>query len=183
MKKAPLLLGFALASAISVPAMAMEDSPTAGHGSAAALLGWGFKDPAQFGIGLRGGYTFPVNVYVGGTFVYHLGKSQSIPGGGDFSANMYYIGVEGGYDIAAGPVVVRPYLGLGPAFVHASVPSVSFGGITASGGSDTETRFGVWPGVVGLYPIDNFFVGLDMRVVIVSEATAFSLFATGGMQF
>jgi len=181
MKKAPFLTGFTLASALSVQAMAIEPASTAGHASAAALLGWGFNDPAQFGLGLRGGYTLPMNVYVGGTFVYHLGSSQTV-NAVEVSGNVFYLGVEGGYDIAAGPVVVRPYLGLGPAFLHSSSPTFSgFGG--SIGGSNTETRFSAWPGVLGLYPIGSFFAGLDMRVLIVEHASAFSMFATGGMQF
>ena len=131
------------------------------------------------GLGARGGYTLPMNVYLGGTFVYHLGKSE-----GDATANIYYLGVEGGYDIAAGPVIVRPYLGLGPAIVHVSLPTVCIGaGFGCVGGSASDTRFGFWPGVTVLYPIDNFFVGGDARFLVVSDSSAFSLFATGGMTF
>jgi hypothetical protein len=93
--------------------------------SAAALLGYGFKDGVGLGLGARGGYTLPMNVYLGGTFVYHLGKSV-----GGASVNIFYLGVEGGYDITAGPFVIRPFLGLGPAFAHVSAPAITFGGVT-----------------------------------------------------
>ena len=184
MKKAPFLLGFALASALSVPALAQQRASTAEHWSAAALLGWGFRDPAGFGLGLRGGYTLPMNVYLGLTLVYHLGKSDTIANV-DVGANMYLLGVEGGYDIMAGPVVVRPFLGLGPVFIHLN-QAYPTGLGTAVGNSDTFTKFGIWPGAAGLYPInDMFFVGGDMRVLIVpdSDGTAFSIFLTGGAQF
>src|SRR5215471_14448526 len=99
MKKAPLLLGFALASTVSLSAMAGPDqAPTAEHWTVGALLGWGFRDAVGFGLGVRGGYTLPMNVYVGGTFMYHLGKTETIAGTGDFSVNTYYLGAEGGYD-------------------------------------------------------------------------------------
>jgi hypothetical protein len=163
----------------SAPVLAQEKSPTADHGSVGALLGYGFKDGVGLGLGVRGGYTLPMNLYLGATFVYHLGKSQSTPVG-DVSVNIFYLGVEGGYDIAAGPVVVRPYLGLGPAFAHASVPNIA--GLSG-GGSTTSSKFGIWPGAALLYPIQNFFIGADLRVLIVSDFTAFSMFATGGMQF
>ena len=59
--------------------------------SAAVLLGYGFKDGVGVGLGMPGGYTLPVNVYLGGTFVYHLGKS--VPGG---TVNVFYLGFEEG---------------------------------------------------------------------------------------
>jgi hypothetical protein len=171
MKKAPFLFGLTLASAIAVPALAeLPTAPTAEHWSAGALLGYGFKDGVNFGLGVRGGYTLPQNVYLGGTFMYHFGKSE-----GPASVNVFYLGVEGGYDFFVDPIIIRPYLGLGPAFGH-----VSGGGVLPS---DTETKFGVWPGVSVLYPINNFFVGGDTRVLIVSDFTAFNLFATGGVTF
>jgi hypothetical protein len=165
------VLGFALALASlagAAPALAQEQAATAGKIGVGALLGYGFKDGVDFGLGVRGGYTLPMNVYLGGTFMYHFGKSE-----GPASVNVYYFGAEGGYDIQAGPVVVRPYLGLGPAFAHGSVGNLS----------NTDTKFGVWPGATVLYPIENFYVGGDARVLIVSDFTAFSLFATGGVHF
>ena len=170
MKKLPFVLGLTLASAVAVPAMAMEPAVTAEKWTVGAMIGDGFKDGVNFGLGVRGGYTLPQNIYVGGTFVYHFGTSA-----GDASVNVFYLGPEAGYDIQAGPVVVRPYLGLGPAFAHVSLP--------APFPSDTETKFGVWPGVAGLFPIQNFYVGADMRVLIVSDFTAFSIFANGGVMF
>lgn len=156
-------------------------------GSAGLLLGYGFKDGVGLGFGARGGYTFPFNLYLGGTFVYHLGKSESTPAG-DVSVNIMYLGLEGGYDIEAGPVVVRPYLGLGDVIAHASVPCVTIPGAGCiGGGSDSAGHFGVWPGATVIYPIDNFFVGGDARFVVVTgdnvDFNAFSIFATGGMKF
>jgi len=159
-----------------------EAAPTAGHVSVGGLVGYGFKDGTNFGLGVRGGYTLPMNVYLGGTFVYHLGKSQSTAVG-DVSSNIYYFGFEGGYDIAAGPVVVRPYLGLGAATAVASIPAFDFGGVTMPASSATDTRFGLWPGASVLYPLGSAFIGADARYLIVEDYNAFSVFATGGVQF
>jgi hypothetical protein len=164
-----------------------------GYGSAALLAGVGFAtssnagdiNPAGFGLGLRGGYTLPVNVYLGGTFVYHFGGSNNVFGV-EYSYNMFYFGVEGGYDIEAGPVVVRPYLGLGDVIGHVNVPPVCPFGVCVGGGSESSGSFGLWPGAAVLVPIDSFFVGGDTRFVIStdnSDFSAFSLFATGGMKF
>lgn len=176
-----LRIAFAAAGLVSIfaasPAHA-DESPFAGHTSAGLLLGDGFKDGVGLGFGARLGYTLPMNVYLGGTFLYHFGKSE-----GDFSEHLYYFGVEGGYDIYANPVVIRPYLGLGAATATASSPAINFNGQSIGGGSVSDTKFGVWPGVTALYPIQNFFVGADARFLIVSDFNTFSLFATGGMQF
>jgi hypothetical protein len=143
--------------------------------SAALLVGNGFKDGYNVGIGARGGVTLPMSVYVGGTLVYHLGKSESSPFG-DVSARVLYVGGEGGYDIEAGPLTVRPFLGLGFANFTAS----------AFGVSNSTGKLAFWPGAVALFPIGNLFVGADARYVLVvdaNDANAFSLFATLGMNF
>ena len=183
MKKLVTALGATAAILLlgAAPAHA-EESPTAGHGSAAALLGYGFKDGVGVGLGVRAGYTLPMNVYLGGTFVYHLGKSEN-DGFGDASVKLYYFGVEGGYDIPAGPVVVRPYLGLGAATVKFSAPNINLGGFGSTSLSSSDTKFALWPGATVLYPIGPAFVGGDARFLIVDQFNAFSVFATGGIQF
>ena len=161
-----------LLSLFAAGAAHAEESPTAGHASVAGLLGYGFKDGVGLGLGVRGGYTLPMNLYLGGTFVYHLGKTQSTPFG-DVKTNIYYFGFEAGYDVAAGPVVVRPYLGLGDV-----AASASFAGVSAS-----DSKIGFWPGATVLYPLGSAFIGGDARFLIRDSFNAFSLFATGGMQF
>ncbi|HET9931033.1 MAG TPA: hypothetical protein VFQ35_10110 [Polyangiaceae bacterium] len=180
-----LLVGLVAACSLTLlgtGAAHAEESPTAGHASAGALLGYGFKDGVGLGLGVRGGYTLPQNVYLGGTFVYHLGKSESTPLG-DASVHLYYFGVEGGYDIYAAPVVIRPYVGLGAATATASIPGGSFGGVTIPEQTSSDTKFGVWPGATVMYPIGKAFVGADARFLIVSDFNTFSLFGTGGIQF
>ena len=183
----------AVAATYGGPAHAEGD----GYPSAALLLGYGATtskndtvqehEPAGFGLGVRGGYTLPMKVYLGATFVYHFGFSESTPDG-DVSGNILYFGVEGGYDIEAGPVLVRPYLGLGDVIASVSTPVTSspFLGGTI-GGSTSEGHFGFWPGGTVLYPIENFFVGGDLRYLIVTGSdahfNAFGIFATGGMKF
>src|SRR5437868_5381389 len=69
--------------------------------SVGVLAGNGFKDGYNLGFGARGGVTLPLNVYVGGTLVYHLGKSESISGL-DVKQNLFYLGAEGGYELGLG---------------------------------------------------------------------------------
>ncbi len=152
--------------------------------SAGLLVGNGFQDGYNIGIGARGGLTLPMNLYVGGTILYHLGKTESTAAG-DVTANIWYLGGEGGYDIGVGPLTVRPYLGLGYANLRVSTPD--FCGLgTCVGGSNSEGKLAFWPGVTGLVGIGNIFVGADLRYVLlvdVEDGNAFSAFATGGMSF
>jgi hypothetical protein len=177
MKKAPFVFGLALTTALAVPAMAdLPVSPTAGHANVDALLGFGFHDYFDFALGARGGYTLPMNVYLGASLLYFFGSSTSTPFG-DVGGSVLSIGVEGGYDFYVNPVVIRPYLGLGPDILMASCPS----GIPCG---SSDTKFAAWLGGAVFYPFtQNWFAGADMRVHIVSDATNFQLFANGGYQF
>ena len=152
--------------------------------SAGLLVGNGFKDGYNVGIGARAGFTLPMSLYLGGTIVYHLGKTEST-GVGDVTANIWYLGAEGGYDLGAGPLTIRPYLGFGYAHLGVSAPDVCVLGACASGGhSDGKLAF--WPGVTGLVGVGSLFVGADLRYVLlvdVEDGNAFSAFATAGLSF
>jgi len=152
--------------------------------SAGLLVGNGFKEGYGFGLGARAGVTLPLSVYVGGTFVYHLGETKSTAAG-DRSVNVWYVGAEGGYDLGVGPLTLRPYLGLGYAHVRAASPDVcAFGQCVSASGSNGE--FALWPGVTALVGLGGLFVGADLRYVVlvdVEDFNAFSAFATIGMSF
>ncbi len=152
--------------------------------SAGLLVGNGFKDGYNVGIGARGGLTLPMNLYVGGTILYHLGKTESTPLG-DITANVWYLGGEGGYDLGVGPLTIRPYLGLGYANLRVSAPDTCVLG-TCVGGSNSQGKLAFWPGVTGLVGLGSIFVGADLRYVLVvdvEDGNAFSAFATAGMSF
>jgi hypothetical protein len=156
--------------------------------SVAGLLGFGFSNyVGGFGLGVRGGYTLPSHVYLGGTFV-------------DFPVsfgNTFFTGFEGGYDIKAGPLAVRPYGGVGlidisynyPAIVPVVVDGVATS--TASSVTASATFFSLWVGGTVMYPItEQWFVGGDFRFLIVPSVNSYegsgftaALLATGGYQF
>jgi hypothetical protein len=138
----------------------------------AALLGYSTNN-LNVGIGARIGYTLPaVPVYVGGTFVYQMGQSRSVPGV-DQSSHLYCFGAEGGYSIGVDPVVIRPYIGLGPA-----IASSSFGGVSSS-----TSKFAFWLGVDVLLPLGPLFIGVDGRYLGVSDSDALAIFVAAGLQF
>jgi hypothetical protein len=135
------------------------------------------------GIGLRGGYTLPMKVYVGAAFVYHLGGSKDADQV-KYTGSTLYLGPEVGYDLELGPLVVRPYVGLGYGSVKAKAEA---GGTTLLDRS--EGGFALWPGLMARYPIDAFFVGADARYALVTgtdkitNGNGAGVFATVGMTF
>ena len=156
--------------------------------SAGLLVGNGFKDGYNIGVGVRAGVTLPVTpIYVGGTFIYHFGKTETEPlTNQDFTTKTFYFGPEGGYDIGVGPLTVRPYLGLGYASVSTTIPTISVGGISIGGGSASASKLAFWPGATALFSLGGAFVGADARYVIITDSgdfNAFSIFATGGLTF
>jgi hypothetical protein len=166
--------------------------------SAAALFGDGFGsskiqndagndlsdttvNPYGLGFGGRAGYTLTSHIYVGGIFVYHTGESKDDKGI-KYEASVLYPGLEAGYDLGVGPVLLRPYAGVG----YLSIK------VKASAGPNeidrSSGKIGFWPGLSVLYPFDKYFVGIDARYVVasvdkVSSASAFTAFATGGLHF
>ena len=191
MNRIPKLLALAVASSMSLAASSSRaqtaDFAVDREGaSAGVLVGYGFDDAYKFGLGARGGYTLAApKVYIGGTFVYHFGHSQS-DGDATVSEHLFYLGPEGGYDFVIPSVpqlLIRPYLGLG--FESASV-SVS-GNTAFAPASASSSGFALWPGVTGLYSFtSNWSAGLDARVVIAAFANSdasFVLSLTGQYKF
>jgi hypothetical protein len=169
-KLAALAVGAAsLLSASS--AFAVDPAELKQGGSVAGLIGFG-ANAYGFGLGVRGGYTLPNNVYIGGTALLNVGF-------GGWGAG-FTIGAEGGYQFAAGPVVVRPYGGLG--FVDENYSYGGYGnvgaaaqaacnaGVTADcnlgGYGGTTTSFAFWVGGTAIYDFKGgpWFVAADIRM-------------------
>lgn len=113
-------------------------------------------NPYGLGFHARGGYTLPMNLYLGGLFEYYLGATEDLPGG-EVSANIYQFVFEGGYDIALGPTaVIRPVLGLGYSTV--SVEScVEIPGFASGCNDNSESDFAIAPGAVALLDFGSVF--------------------------
>ena len=163
-----------------------EDTGVAKPISVSLLLGYGVSledggNPWGFGLGLRGGYNLDA-IYLGARFVYYFGESESVtvPFAGtiETSINIWELGVEGGYDIDAGGITIRPGLGLGLASVNADA-----GGMSAS-----ESYFFIAPGVSALFDVtDSIFVGADVRFQLIfgdpDTVKGIPLLVNGGMRF
>lgn len=160
-----------------------EDEEDSGKAFLAApLMGFG-SNHYGFGLGTRAGYTFPQKVYVGATFMYHFGSTYGYGafGGADVSTHLLYPAAEVGYDFRVGPVTIRPYAGVGVAFVTASS---TFAGESTS---NTESSLLLYPGATAHWniPRSDFFVGGDTRMAILTRGgdPSFGLYATAGLKF
>lgn len=155
--------------------------------SVGLLVGYGIsfenKNPWGFGFGVRAGYNFG-GFYLGPRLAFQLGEETDEMRANAFgivtrykdSTSLWELGVEAGYDILAGSIDIKPFLGLGLAVVDI--------------GSSSAARGYVAPGLDLLYNVsDSFFLGLDVRLqIIFSNSTApeikgLPLFATAGMRF
>ena len=160
------LVALLLALGSATTAAAQNTALTAGKGTVSATLGYGIYvgegdgNPYGLGLGVRGGYTLDMNLYVGGLFNFFVGETDSV-GGVDSSARFIQIAAEVGYDIAVESVVIRPSLGIG-----AGIFSVSTSGSVAGvdlDSSDSETYLLLAPGANVIVPLGGFFVGGELR--------------------
>ncbi len=149
------------------------------RGSAAAMIGYA-SGGGGLGLGARGGYRVYDRVVVGGALVYQLGNTIET-GEVKTSASYFFVGPEGGYDLPLGPVVVRPYLGLGLAV--ASVTQEARG----QSASDSSSSLALWPGATVTYQAKGVpvFVGLDTRMLVVTRGgdPSFTAAITAGARF
>lgn len=167
------------ADAPSTPEPASAPSATNPF-SMSLLAGHGFKDAFKTGFGGRLGYTLSNKIYLGASMLYHVGTKTDL-----VEANVSYGGAEVGYDLAAGPFVIRPYAGVGAVYTNVTVTLPAIGTFAGSRTSASDTSIGVWPGAMFLLPFEEgaAFVGVDAKMVIVENASAFNTYGTFGLAF
>ena len=147
-----------------------------------AMLGFG-TDNLNLGIGVRAGETLANHFWLGGLLVYHAGTSSNASVNGvlaSSSVSGLYVGPEAGYELqlAAAPIAIRPYLGLGLADAFGST---TVAGMTTSASS---SQLAFWLGAATLYRLNSsVVVGGDLRIASGQWGTSVGLFATCGMYF
>jgi len=161
-------------------ASALETPFTAGRTQVVGGLRFG-SDNLNLGLGVRGGYTLPMNVYIGGMFDYFFGESNDATVAGIHSTssyNFWVLGAEGGYDFAiTKELMVRPFGGLGIA--HTSVEACTTGtGIdVCSNGSESDV--GLLLGGLMNFTTGPLIMGPELRLLVYQD-TAFVLGAHFG---
>lgn len=135
----------------------------------------GDLNPWGVGIGLDAGYTLPMAVYVGGVVEYFFGEEVDVPGG-SADSNVWQIMAEGGYDLGAGPIVIRPKVGLGFANFSTETCLEGFG---CADGSSTELALA--PGLSAMAFLPMLSLSADVRYELVfAETTAKALLLSFG---
>ena len=165
-----------------------------------AMAGYGFKDGYNIGIGVRAGKDGLIEsqkqVYIGGVFAYHLGKTVETPflgGTSKTTVNLWYAGGDVGYNIPlegqSFKLRASAYVGIAnisSKFETTGGGGVGFGGGGFGGGSSSgsSTEFMLAPGATFFFPLGgDLTFGADARYFIVSNANALVVNATIGKSF
>lgn len=118
--------------------------------------------PYGVALGVRGGYTLDIGLYLGLKFIYYVGE-QTFQ---NEHNNVVTVNAEVGYDFDFEPIIVRPSLDIG---------------------LDTRRElFSIAPGASILVPLDEFIVGLDVRYLSVADADSIqglSFLASVGVRY
>lgn len=158
---------------------------------AEAMAGYGFKDAFNLGFGVRAGKDGVIEsqkqIYIGGAFAYHLGKSE---GQGDFktSANVWYAGADIGYNVELSgqsfKLRTSSYIGIANVSVTTSFPSNPFIGGGGGSQSASNSEFMVAPGATFFFPLgSDLTFGADARFFLISNSNSFIVNATIGKTF
>ena len=159
---------------------ASAEPATAGSPQIGIGFRYGFElhegdyNPWGVGIGVDGGFTFPViPIYVGGVIEYFFGDSVDTSFG-EYKSNLWQIQAEGGYDIGLGPIVLRPKVGLGYAHTSFESPLVD----------DSSSDFALAPGLTAMLFLPAFSLHVDARYDLVfAERTMKGLILSVGFGF
>lgn len=165
------------------PAQALETPFT---NSKVQLLG-GLRfgtDDYNLGVGFRGGYTLPMNVYVGGTFDYFFGEHDDWAGPNnlryEYDASAWAITADGGYDFALLPtVMIRPFAGLTIVHYEWDFCDEAFG--TFGCWEDDDTDVGLTLGGILNIKVGPILLGPEVRL-LASDLAVFMFGANIGGQ-
>lgn len=175
------LLAFAVLALAPAPAHALGNPFT--QNRAQVLGGFRFgSDDLNLGLGIKGGYTLPMDLYVGGSFDYFFGEHNESNVNGfhtEYSFSFWLLTPEVGYDFGIIPaLMVRPFGGIGLAAVNGESCSQGPGIDICNDFSDSDV--GLTLGGLISYSIGPVFFGGELRFLIYDdEALILGLHAGG----
>ena len=165
------------------PAKALEPPLTQ---SKVQLLG-GIRfasDDLNVGLGFKGGYTLPMNVYLGGSFDYFFGEHNDYIQNDfryEYDVSVWVMTFEGGYDFKLLPtVMIRPFAGLAIAHAEFDFCDEAFGNFGCW--EDDDTDVGLILGGILNVEVGPVIVGPEIRL-LVSDGTAFLFGGNIGVMF
>jgi hypothetical protein len=159
-------------SAQALPLLTLWGSVRGLYGSA---LGDAELNAYGPGVGLRAGVTLPASLYLGASFDYFTGESESAAGV-DISASVLQLLGNVGYDAGLGPLTLRPNLGFGLAQTRAELEdeSTSEGNFAVSPGAEVFLGLGLLT-VSGELRYNHVFVDGDADAIIVGVGLGLTL--------
>ena len=180
-----LLAAFAFFALCLTPRPAEALEPPLTQSKVQLLGGIRFaSDDLNVGLGFRGGYTLPVNVYLGGSFDYFFGEHDEYYQNDfryEWDYSVWAMTFEGGYDFALLPtVMIRPFAGLTIAHAEWDFCDEAFGDFGCW--EDDDTDVGLTLGGLLHVEVGPVLIGPEVRL-IVFDGTAFIFGANIGAQF
>jgi opacity protein-like surface antigen len=177
------LLVFAATALAAAPASAMGNPFTQNRAQVLGGLRVG-SDNLNFGLGLKAGYTLPIDLYVGGMFDYFFGEHDENTINGvhnEHSFSIFLLAPEVGYDFGITPeFMVRPFGGIGLASAHVEAcsqgPGVNFCA------DESRSDVGLTLGGLVHYSIGRAFFGGELRFLLY-DSEALVLGVHGGGAF
>jgi hypothetical protein len=175
------LLAFAAVALAPASASAMGNPFTQNRVQALGGLRVGSNN-LNFGLGLKAGYTLPMDLYVGGMFDYFFGEDNEStigPVHNEHSFSIFLLAPEVGYDFGITPAfMVRPFGGIGLA--SAQVEVCSRGPAVNYCADDSQSDVGLTLGGLVHYSVGRLFLGGELRFLLYdSEAVVLGVHAGG----
>ena len=135
-------------TAAALPLLTISGSARGLYGSA---TGDAELNPYGVGLGLRAGVTLPASLYLGVSYDYFFGESDS-GGALDVSSSLQQFMGRIGYDLGLGPLTLRPQIGLGLAQASSELGPVE----------DTSSEFVLAPGVEFSFGLGLLNIGAEV---------------------
>jgi hypothetical protein len=169
------LLGLSL---LAVAALVLAPAPASAMGNpftqnrVQVLGGPRFgSDNLNFGLGVRVGYTLPMDLYVGGMFDYFIGEHDESTLNGyhyEYDFSLWLLSPEVGYDFGVTPAfMVRPFGGIGLASVDGESCSNGPGLNVCNDFSESEV--GLTIGGLVNYSVGPVFLGGELRFLLYDD--------------
>lgn len=164
------LFAFALLALTPAAASAMGNPFTQNRAQVAGGLRFG-SDDLNVGLGIKGGYTLPMDLYVGGMFDYFFGEHDERTVGGvysEYSYSLWLLAPEVGYDFGITPeFMARPFGGIGIAAVNGESCSRGPGFDLCNDFSDSDV--GLTLGGLANYSLGPVFFGGELRFLLFED--------------
>lgn len=135
-------------TASALPLLTISGSVRGLYGSA---TGDAELNPYGIGLGLRAGVTLPASLYLGASYDYFAGESDTNMGV-DVSSSLQQFMGRVGYDLGLGPLTLRPQLGIGLAQASSELGPVD----------DSTSEFVLAPGVEFTFGLGLLSVGAEV---------------------